>query len=91
LVGRWVGELTEKRIRRGALISVDDPVAAIDEYMQAWNTNPKPFVWTATVEPIIGKLSRRKQTLEKIQPGCKSPRFRNYNWNPYHGHRYPRR
>jgi len=69
----------------------DDPVAAIDEYMQAWNANPKPFVWTATVEPIIGKLSRRKQTLEKIQPGCTLPHFRNYNWNPYHGHRYPRR
>ena len=69
----------------------DGPVAAIDEYMQAWNANPKPFVWTATVEPIIGKLSRRKQTLGKIQPGCTLPRFRNYNWNPYHGHRYPRR
>jgi hypothetical protein len=69
LVERWFGELPGKRIRRCALISVDDPVAAIDEYMQAWNANPKPVVCTATVESIIEKLSRRKQTLEKIQPG----------------------
>jgi transposase len=76
LVERWFGELTEKRIRRGAFISVDDLVTAIDEYLQAWNVNPKPFVWTATVESIIAKLSRCKQTLEKIQPGCTLPRSR---------------
>lgn len=76
LVERWFGELTGKRIRRGVFISVDDLVAAIDEYMQAWNANPKPFVWTATVESIIAKLSRCKQTLEKIQPGCTLPRPR---------------
>jgi len=76
LVERWFGELTGKRIRRGAFISVDDLVAAIDEYLQAWNANPKPFVWAATVESIIAKLSRCKQTLEKIQPGCTLPRSR---------------
>jgi len=76
LVERWFGELTGKRIRRGAFLSVNDLVVAIDEYMQAWNTNPKPFVWTATVESIMAKLSRCKQTLEKIQPGCTLPRPR---------------
>ncbi len=74
LVERWFGELTGKRIRRGAFVSVNDLVAAIDEYMQAWNTNPKPLIWTATVESIIVKLSHCKQTLEKIQPGCTAPR-----------------
>ena len=76
LVERWFGELTGKRIRRGAFVSVDDLVAAIDEYLGAWNTNPQPFVWTATVQSIIEKLSRCKQTLEKIQPGCTLPRTR---------------
>ena len=76
LVERWFGELTGKRIRRGAFLSVDDLIAAIDEYLQAWNANPKPFVWTATIESIIAKLSRCKQTLEKIQPGCTLPRSR---------------
>jgi len=76
LVERWFGELTGKRIRRSAFISVADLVAAIDEYLQAWNVNPKPFIWTATVESIVAKLSRCKQTLEKIKPGCTLPRSR---------------
>ena len=76
LVERWFGELTGKSIRRGIFISVDNLVAAIDEYMQAWNINPKSFIWTATVDSIIEKLSRCKQTLEKILPGCTLPRSR---------------
>jgi transposase len=76
LVERWFGELTGKRIRCGTFISVADLVAAIDEYLGAWNANPKPFVWTATVESIVEKLSRCKQTLEKIQPECTLPRSR---------------
>jgi transposase len=76
LVERWFGELTGKRIRRGVFVSVPDLIAAIEEYLTVWNLNPKPFVWTATVESILDKLSRCKQTLEKIQPGCTLPRFR---------------
>ena len=81
LVERWFGELTGKSIRRGAFISVDDLIASIDEYLGAWNTNPKPFIWTATVESIVEKLSRCKQTLEKIQPGCTLPRSRKTSKN----------
>jgi transposase len=76
LVERWFGELTGKRIRRGAFVSVADLIAAIEEYLAAWNANPKPFIWTATVESIRDKLARCKQTLEKIQPGCTLPRSR---------------
>ena len=76
LVERWFGELTSKRIRRGSFISVEDLKKAIEEFMAAWNENPKPFVWTATVESIVEKLSRCRQTLEKIKPGCTLPRNR---------------
>jgi len=76
LVERWFGELTGKRIRRGVFVSVDDLISAIEEFLAAWNANPKPFVWTATVESIIEKLARCKQTLERIQPGCTVPRTR---------------
>ena len=70
LIERWFGELTGKRIRRGAFVSVADLITAIEDYLGTWNENPRPFVWTATVEAIVEKLSRCKQTLEKIQPGC---------------------
>ena len=36
--------------------------------------NPRPFVWTATVDSIVAKLARCRQTLEKIQPRCTQAR-----------------
>lgn len=76
LVERWFGELDDKAIRRGVFRSVEDLKASIDAFLKAWNEDPNPFVWTATVESITEKLSRCRQTLEKIQPGCTSPRTR---------------
>jgi len=76
LIERWFGELTGKRIRRGVFVSVPDLVAAIEDYLAVWNTNPKPLVWTATVASIVEKLVGCKQTLEKIKPGCTLPRSR---------------
>ena len=76
LVERWFGELSCKRIRRGSFVSVPDLEQAIDEFLDAWNEQPRPFVWTATVESIRQKLSRCRQTLDRIQPGCTRPRTR---------------
>ncbi len=76
LVERWFGELTAKAIRRGSFASVADLESAIAQFLEAWNENPKPFVWTATVESIQAKLARCRQTLEQIKPGCTAPRTR---------------
>ena len=76
LVERWFGELTSKRVRRGAFFSVEDLQKAILEFLEAWNDDPQPFVWTATVDSILEKLSRCRRTLEQIQPGCTQPRSR---------------
>jgi hypothetical protein len=76
LVERWFGELSSKRIRRGVFLSVADLVTAIEEFMDSWNKSPKPFVWTASVDSIVEKLQRCRQTLESIQPGCTRPRSR---------------
>ncbi len=54
--------MTSKRIRRDSFLSVDDLIAAINEFLAAWNKNPKPFVWTATVEAIVAKLARCRHT-----------------------------
>jgi CheY-like chemotaxis protein len=73
LIERWLRELTTKRIRRDSFPSVPDLIAAIEEFLEAWNENPKPFVWHATVESILAKLSGCRQTLEQIEPGCSLP------------------
>ena len=76
LIERWFAELTNKRIRRDSFFSVHDLVTAIKEFLAAWNEKPKPFVWTATVDSIVAKLARCRQTLEQIQPGCTTPKAR---------------
>ena len=76
LIERWFGELTSKRIRRDSFLSVADLIAAINEFLVAWNEKPRPFVWTATVDSIVGKLARCRQTLEQIKPGCTAPKSR---------------
>jgi transposase len=76
LVERWFGHLDGKAIRRGVFRSVEDLEASIEAFLRVWNQNPKPFVWTATVESIMEKLSRCRRTLEKVQPGCTNPRSR---------------
>ncbi len=73
--GRY-GKLTGNRICRGTFVSVEELQAAIEEFLAAWNNDPRPFVWMATVESIVEKASRRKQALERIKPGCTRPRMR---------------
>src|SRR5438105_3685400 len=74
LVERWFRELTEKAIRRGSFVNVPDLKQAIEAFMQAWNENPKPFIWSATVEDIIKKIERARAKMEQIQPGSTQPR-----------------
>jgi len=76
LIERWFRELTTQSVRRGSFTSVEALQKAIEEFLAAWNENPNPFVWTATVESIQEKLSRCRQTLEQIKPGCTKPRNR---------------
>ncbi len=76
LVERWFGHLDSKAIRRGVFRSVADLQTSIETFLKVWNKNPKPFVWTATVESIQEKLTRCRQTLERVQPGCTSPKSR---------------
>jgi len=64
MVERWFCQITQKRIRRGVFPSVPDLIAAITEYIGFTNDNPKPFVWTATVEAILAKVKRANEALD---------------------------
>lgn len=66
LVERWFGELTRKRIRRGVFKSVQDLVAAINDYIRLNNQCPKPFVWTKNVDAILEKVTRCKGVIETL-------------------------
>ncbi len=66
LIERWFRELTEKAIRRGVFYSVPDLIAAIEDYLKAHNEDPKPFVWTASIDSILQKVGRCKAVLETV-------------------------
>jgi transposase len=66
LVERWFREITDKRIRRGVFTSVVSLVAAIIGYLETNNANPKPFVWTASVENILSKVKKANEALETL-------------------------
>jgi transposase len=74
LVESWFSQLSQKAVRRGVFRSVVDLEQAIEGFLAAWNANPTPFVWTATVEKILEKVARARQRLEQIQPGSTQPR-----------------
>ena len=65
LVERWFRELTDKALRRGVFHSVPDLISKIEAYLAAHNDSPKPFVWTATAESILAKVTRGRVALEK--------------------------
>lgn len=66
LVERWFRELTTKRIRRGTFPSTPALITAIREFLDATNSDPKPFVWTATANSILKKVRRGKAVLETL-------------------------
>lgn len=57
-VERFFGEITMKRIRRGAFRSVPQLERAIHDYLEEHNQNPHPFVWTADADLILRKVGR---------------------------------
>ncbi len=61
LVERWFRELTDKALRRGVFHSVPDLVTKIQEYLDAHNDQPKPFVWTAKARGHPGQGAARSR------------------------------
>ncbi len=77
LVERWFGHLDNKAIRRGVFRSVADLQASIEAFLTSWNQDPKPFVWTATVEIHPGQAHPLSPNLGADQnPAAPAPKSR---------------
>jgi transposase len=57
-VERWFGLLTQRQLKRGAHRSVAALKQAIQEFMDAHNDAPKPFVWTKSADEILASIAR---------------------------------
>jgi transposase len=57
LVERWFAELTTKKLRRAAHRSVRDLNSDIRAWIETWNNNPRPYVWTKTADEILQSIA----------------------------------
>jgi transposase len=57
LVERWFGELTTKKLRRATHRSVRQLNSDIRAWIDTWNDNPRPFVWTKTADQILESIA----------------------------------
>jgi len=56
LVERWFAELTTKKLRRGTHTSVRELNTDIRAWIDTWNDNPRPYVWTKTADQILASI-----------------------------------
>lgn len=54
----WFSSLTEKQLKRGSHTSVAQLEAAIREFVDAHNADPRPFRWVKTAEEILANVVR---------------------------------
>jgi len=66
LIERWFAEITRKRIRRGVFHSVPELVETIGNFINTYNENPSPFVWTKKVDHILEKVNRCKAIMDTL-------------------------
>jgi transposase len=58
LVERWFAELTTKKLRRGSHRSVRELNNDIRDWIETWNDNARPFVWTKTADENLDSIAR---------------------------------
>lgn len=69
-VERFFASLTDQQIKRGAHRSTKELEAAIAAYIDARNTDPKPFRWTKTADDILASIQRFCRRTVDVQGQC---------------------
>jgi transposase len=63
LVERWFSELTTKKLKRSTHRSTRQLNADIRAWIQTWNDDPRPYVWTKTADQILESISHYCTTI----------------------------
>ena len=56
-VERWFGILTQREIRRGSFATTKQLIARIETFVANYNSDARPFLWTATADEILQKVA----------------------------------
>src|SRR3954447_432405 len=62
----WFGVITRQAIRRGTFKSLRSLVNTINNYIERWNEDSEPFIWTATADEIIAKVAILDRDFKKL-------------------------
>jgi transposase len=65
-VETFFSTLTRRRQKRGVFRSIVELQAAIKRYVEDNNVEPKPFVWTADPDVVLGKVNRGTRALASV-------------------------
>jgi putative transposase len=57
-VERWFAIISQRAIRRGSYRSVRELKQSIDQFIERYNRDPRPFKWTATADSILAKIAK---------------------------------
>ena len=58
LVERWFALISQRHIKRGTHRSTIELERAIRQYLNIYNENPKPFIWTKSADQILASVAR---------------------------------
>jgi transposase len=62
----WFGIITKQAIRRGTFTSVTALINRIRAYVEHWNADAEPFVWTATADEILAKVAWVQTNIKQL-------------------------
>ena len=65
LVERFSQTLTQKQIRRGVFTSLAHLEKCLRQYLNSYNDDPRPLIWTKTVDEIVEKIHRTRTAFPK--------------------------
>ena len=65
-VETFFSRLTRRRLKRGVFRSIVELQAAINRFVDEHNAEPRPFVWTADPDVVLGKVTRGTQALASV-------------------------
>ena len=64
-VERWLAELQRRCLERGVFCSLDELTRALEERINLWNEDARPFTWTRTPDQIIDRTCRYCSRISK--------------------------
>jgi transposase len=67
LVERWFAELTNKLLRRGTHRSGRELNTDVRVWIDTWNHDPRPYIWTKTGDHILGSIATYCNRINETQ------------------------